>query len=129
MADHGDIQKHIRLYFMIGAALLVLTVVTVGVSYIHLPIAGAVVVAMVVALTKGGLVASIFMHLNHEVPVIYRVLALTAAFFFMVMALPVSWNSDEVTVASIWDQEIPETRKGDPYGHHGDDHGDDHGGH
>ena len=69
-----DIKKSVKTYFMIFGALMVLTIITVGVSYVHLPVAAAVTVALVVATIKGSLVALYFMHLLHERKVIYWVL-------------------------------------------------------
>ena len=48
---------------MVFGALMVLTIITVGVSYVHLPVAAAVTVALIVATIKGSLVALYFMHL------------------------------------------------------------------
>ena len=64
-------------------------VVTVAVSYLHLPVAMAVAVALLVATVKGSLVACYFMHLISEKKLIYAVLALTIVFFVVLMALPV----------------------------------------
>ena len=46
-----DVRDHIKLYYKIAAALLVLTVVTVGVSYIDFSVPLAIVVALVIAAT------------------------------------------------------------------------------
>ena len=59
-----DVRSHVKTYFMIFGALMVLTIVTVGVSYLHLPVAMAILVALVVATIKGSLVALYFMHLK-----------------------------------------------------------------
>jgi caa(3)-type oxidase subunit IV len=45
-------------------------------------------VALLVATVKGGLVACYFMHLISEKKLILAVLALTAAFFVVLLALP-----------------------------------------
>ena len=97
MSDHvsaaghhaADIDKHVRVYILVFVALMVLTVVTVAVSYLHLPVAMAVTVALLVATVKGSLVACYFMHLISEKKLIYAVLALTIVFFVVLMALPV----------------------------------------
>src|SRR6476620_10604294 len=87
--DHAvDIDKHVRIYITVFVALMVLTIVTVAISYLHLPIAMAVTVALLVAIVKGSLVACYFMHLISEKKLIYAVLALTAAFFVAPLALP-----------------------------------------
>ena len=68
---------------------MVLTIVTVAISYLHLPVHLAVTVALIVATIKGGLVACYFMHLISEKKLIYAVLILTVAFFIPLMTLPV----------------------------------------
>ena len=89
-SDHAaDIDKHVRVYITVFAALMVLTIVTVAVSRFHLPVPIAVTVALLVAIIKGSLVACYFMHLISEKKVIYAVLALTAFFFVALLALPV----------------------------------------
>jgi cytochrome c oxidase subunit 4 len=98
LADHGGhdhelghdnspeaIKKEIRKYFYVFFSLAVLTAVTVWVSTFHLPIHTAVIIALVVAATKGSLVAAFFMHLISERKLIYAVLALTVFFFGMLM--------------------------------------------
>lgn len=75
-------------YLAIFAALLVLTGVTVGVASLHMGFAMAVLVAILVASIKGGLVASYFMHLIDENKWIYLVLIITAIFFAMLMIAP-----------------------------------------
>jgi len=92
-----DIRSHVKTYLMIFGALMVLTMVTVGVSYLHLPVAMAIAVALVVATIKGSLVALYFMHLNHERKLIYYVLALTAVFFIFMMFVPLFTNLDKIT--------------------------------
>ena len=89
-SDHAaDIDRHVRVYITVFVALMALTIITVAVSYLHLPLAFAVTVALLVATVKGSLVACYFMHLISEKKVIYAVLALTAFFFAALLALPV----------------------------------------
>jgi cytochrome c oxidase subunit 4 len=88
--DHAvDIDKHVRIYISVFVALMVLTIVTVTVSRFHLPVPIAVTVALIVATIKGSLVACYFMHLISEKKLIYAVLAVTAAFFLVLLAVPV----------------------------------------
>ena len=88
-SDHAaDIDKHVRVYITVFVALMVLTVITVAVSYVHLPLAMAVTVALLVATVKGSLVACYFMHLISEKKLIIAVLVLTAVFFLALLALP-----------------------------------------
>ncbi|HEX5032291.1 MAG TPA: cytochrome C oxidase subunit IV family protein [Candidatus Eisenbacteria bacterium] len=94
-SDHAvDIDKHVRVYIIVFVALMVLTVITVAISRLHLPVPLAVTVALIVAIVKGSLVACYFMHLISERKLIYAVLALTAAFFVALLALPVVTVSD-----------------------------------
>ena len=88
--DHAvDIDKHVRVYITVFVALMVLTIITVAISYLHLSVLPAVTIALFVAIVKGGLVAGYFMHLVSEKKLIYAVLALTIAFFVVLLALPV----------------------------------------
>jgi cytochrome c oxidase subunit 4 len=92
--DHAvDIDKHVRIYITVFVALMVLTIITVAISRVHLPVPIAVTVALLVAIVKGSLVACYFMHLISEKKLIYAVLGLTAAFFIALMALPVVTHS------------------------------------
>ena len=93
-----DISKHVKTYVMVFGALMVLTVVTVAVSYLHLPVHQAIIVALFIATIKGSLVAMFFMHLNHERRMIYWVLALTVVFFAVLMLVPLSTNLDKVVL-------------------------------
>ena len=93
--DHAaEIDKHVRVYITVFVTLMVLTIVTVAVSRYHLPVPIAVSVALLVATIKGSLVACYFMHLISEKKLIYAVLALTAFFFIVLLALPVLTHSD-----------------------------------
>jgi cytochrome c oxidase subunit 4 len=85
----ADIDKHVRIYITVFVALMVLTIVTVAISRFHLPVPVAITVALLVAVIKGSLVACYFMHLLSEKKLIYAVLAVTAAFFIVLLALPV----------------------------------------
>jgi len=92
--DPAEIDRHVRVYIMVFVALMVLTIVTVAVSRFHLSVPVAVAVALLVATVKGGLVACYFMHLISEKKLILAVLGLTAAFFVVLLALPVLTHSD-----------------------------------
>src|SRR4029453_9657693 len=65
-ADHGDIDKQVRIYLIVFLALMALTIVTVAISYWHLPTHLAITLALLVATIKGSLVACYFMHLISE---------------------------------------------------------------
>lgn len=98
MADHADIDKHVRTYIMVFVALMVLTVITVAVSYLDLSTGPAVALALLVALVKGSLVACYFMHLISEKKLIYTVLIFTVIFFIAVLLGPVLTNMDEISL-------------------------------
>jgi len=83
-----DIKKHVKIYIMVFAALMVLTVVTVGVAYLALTVPLAITVALIIATVKGSLVASYFMHLVSEKSAIYWTLLVTAACFLVLMFVP-----------------------------------------
>ncbi len=122
MADHAhahsseEFRKHIRTYWFVFGALLVLTVVTVGVSRLDLSPAMAVVVALAVAMVKGSLVALFFMHLIDEKKLIYATLTLTAFFFGVCMLVPLMTDRDSVG----------ETHRAPPAAAHGSAHGGGH---
>jgi cytochrome c oxidase subunit IV len=87
--DHAaDIDRHVRVYITVFVALMALTIITVAISYLHLPLVMAVTAALLVATIKGSLVACYFMHLISEKKLIYAVLALTAVFFVALLVLP-----------------------------------------
>ena len=92
--DPAEIDRHVRVYITVFVALLVLTIITVAVSRLHLSVPIAVTVALLVATIKGSLVACYFMHLISEKKVIYAVLTLTAAFFVVLLLLPLLTVSD-----------------------------------
>jgi caa(3)-type oxidase subunit IV len=78
---HEDLQQHVKKYVKIGIILGVFTIITVALSYWELPTHGLnIVVGMIVAAFKAALVGLIFMHLNHERSLIYKVLLFTLVF-------------------------------------------------
>ena len=91
MSDHSSpeqLKKDIRVYLTIFGALLVGTVLTVGMYYVHIAsVALTITIALIIASVKSFLVAGYFMHLISEKKVIYATLAVTAFFFVSLMAL------------------------------------------
>jgi cytochrome c oxidase subunit 4 len=83
-----QIKRETRGYVLVFVALMALTVITVGISYLHLPTLPAVALALLVAIVKGSLVACYFMHLLSEKRAIYAVLVLTVVFFLVLMLMP-----------------------------------------
>jgi cytochrome c oxidase subunit 3 len=81
--DHDEAGHHIDplwLYLAIFGALIVLTVVTIGASYVDFGQANTVI-AVLIASTKASLVAVFFMHLRHDKP--FHSLVLVSALFFL----------------------------------------------
>ena len=85
-----EIRSEVRRYWLVGLALLLLTIITVAVSYLHLSPPFAIGLALVIAGLKGGLVAGVFMHLISERQAVYALLALTFVFFVVLMLGPLS---------------------------------------
>jgi cytochrome c oxidase subunit 4 len=89
-AAHGH-EDHVHvmplpMYFGVFAALLVLTVVTVGVSVIGLPPFLSIVVAIAVATVKATLVVLYFMHLRYE-NLFYSFIFVSSLFFVLLFFL------------------------------------------
>ncbi len=97
-SDAQSVQKQVRVYLMVFAALAVLTIVTVLASYLDVAIGPAVAIALAIAAVKGSLVALFFMHLSHEKRAIYWVLLLTAVFFLALMVLPIGTASNTTAI-------------------------------
>ena len=101
-ASAEEVKKHVKTYWGVFGALLVLTAITVAVGYYHLPIHYAIIVCLVIALTKGTLVGGYFMHLFGEKKIILWCLALTVFFFFLVLLLPVITVQEDAVTGSMW---------------------------
>lgn len=81
--DDGRVHVHIataRFYWGIFGALVVLTLLTVKVSYYDFGSAN-ILIALLIATMKAGLVATFFMHLRHDS--LFNTLAFLAAFLFL----------------------------------------------
>ncbi len=89
-------KKHIQVCVGVFVALLVLTVITVGISFVHFGKAGNITIALVIATLKASLVAAYFMHLNSEKSAIYRILIFTGVFFMGLMFLTLWTFGDAV---------------------------------
>lgn len=86
MADTPEeIHKHLRAYWKVGIALLICTALTVIVA----ELTPSITIGLGIASFKAGLVAMIFMHLNAEKPLIYKILAYTVFFFLGLMFLTI----------------------------------------
>jgi len=86
MADSPEeIQKHVKSYAIVGILLIICTFLTVGVAWIT----PSITIGLAIACFKAGLVAFIFMHLNHEKSIIYKILIFTFFFFVGLMFLTI----------------------------------------
>jgi len=95
-SDPAAIKKSVRTYFMVGAALFAGTVITVIVNQVHLVVPLAITVALIIAVTKGSMVAAVFMHLSREKKWIYGALVLTVIGFLVLMAVPMFTVMDSI---------------------------------
>jgi cytochrome c oxidase subunit IV len=95
-SDPAEVRKTVRTYLTVGALLFVGTAVTVAVNRVHLVVPLAITVALMIAIIKGSMVASIFMHLSYEKKWIYGALLLTVAFFIVLMVVPLLTISDTI---------------------------------
>ena len=105
MADNiEEIQKSVKKYIIIGITLIIFTGITVWLSYVELPTHSLnILVGMIVATFKASLVALIFMHLNHEKPLIYKVLAFTTVFAIVLFALFLFSKADPLVFDGLYD--------------------------
>jgi len=99
-SDAEHVKKSVRTYFMIGAALFMFTGITVAVNQVHLAVPFAITVALLIAVTKGSMVASVFMHLSNEKRWIYGALLLTIVFFVVLIFVPLFTVSDTIGTLS-----------------------------
>ena len=96
MSSH-NLEHHKSVYLKVLLALSVLTVITVGASYIDFgSVTIALVVGLAIAFFKGFLVAGNFMHLFNEVKPIYWILMLTVVFFLVLFFIPTLWDANLV---------------------------------
>jgi len=91
-----DIDKHVRTYIVVFVSLMALTLVTVAVAFIEMPVWMAIAVALFIASVKGSLVACYFMHLISEKKLILVTLIFTVFFFAGLLLLPVFTNMDAI---------------------------------
>ena len=104
MSDpHNNLASNKNLhYVLIGALLLVLTVVTVWTSTFSFSIGVSVGIALIIATVKGSLVASYFMHLITENKLILIILFFTVIFFIALIFLPLSDTMNTVGSPNVY---------------------------
>ena len=91
-ADDGAVHSHVssvQFYVGIFLALVCLTVLTVKVSYYDFGPAN-IVIAMLIATMKAGLVATFFMHLAHDK--LFNTLAFISAFLFLSVFIMLTYD-------------------------------------
>ena len=92
-----ELDRHVRACIGIFVALLGLTLITVAVSYLELSVPATISVALCIALVKGSMVVSFFMHLISEKKLVVWSLMLTVIFFLLLMVLPIATDQDIIT--------------------------------
>ncbi len=94
----AEAKKHMRTYAIVGVALIIGTILTVWASFINFGSREInIVAALLIASTKGFLVAGFFMHLISEKKLIYSLLGCTVFFFAALMYLTVlSMQKDSI---------------------------------
>ena len=108
----NDMNHHIKVYRNVFIALMVLTGLTVGASYIRFEemfpnaLWVGLFVGLLIAFVKAYLVAANFMHLNSEREMIYWTLILTIAFLILLLFIPILWDLNNMSNHSpylLWD--------------------------
>lgn len=109
--DAHDVSKSVKKYMLVFGALLIGTIVTVLASYVDLGSSTAnIVVALIIATVKAGLVAGYFMHLLDERKLIYSVLGATVFFFIGLMYLTL-WSLEPESLIHIKQMDNPTVMK------------------
>jgi|GEM_PF-716226 len=88
MPDVQDIQKEVRKYLFVFAALLCLTLVNAAAHYLHLGTTKTIVLTLFIAVIQASLAAGFFLHLFSEKKLIYGILALTVFLVVMTFTIP-----------------------------------------
>jgi caa(3)-type oxidase subunit IV len=96
MHGEAEVRKSIRSYMIVFGSLMVLTIITVAAASLQVGVAMGVVIALAIASVKASMVAGVFMHLAHEKMWIYGSLILTAAFFLVLILIPLFAGLDHI---------------------------------
>ncbi len=95
--DAAHVNAHIKKYLMVGLMLIILTGVTVWLSYVNFGSRhNNFIIAMIVATFKAGTVAAIFMHLKEEKITIWRFLIFTCIFVLGLFFLTLLHEEDPI---------------------------------
>jgi caa(3)-type oxidase subunit IV len=93
-----EVAKHIGLYLKIGALLLVFTAITVFLSYVDFGShSNNMIIGLGVATFKTCLVVLIFMHMNHERPLIYKFMLFAIVLVGVLFSLFIYAHDDPLT--------------------------------
>jgi cytochrome c oxidase subunit 4 len=90
--DDGRVHAHVstaQFYWGIFGALVMLTILTVKVSYYDFGSLN-IIVALLIATMKAGLVATFFMHLRHDS--LFNTLAFLSAFLFLAIFILLTYD-------------------------------------
>jgi len=112
MADSPEeILKHLRIYKIVGIILVVGTLITVAVAKIPWLDFGApgvsapdIVLGLTIASVKTSFVMLIFMHLNNEKPLIYKILLFTIVFAIGLFFLSYLHYLDPAVFEGMWNK-------------------------
>lgn len=96
MNSTPNIQKQVKSYIVILVGLIVLTLVSVGISQMDMRVGTRVFVALVIAGVQAFISLAYLMHLNWERRFIYVILAFTVFFFLGLIFLPTLTHLDQV---------------------------------
>ena len=77
----------LRLYAFVLVALIVLTFLTVGVSFIALPAAWHEAIGLLIALVKASLVVLFFMHVVHSPKLTWLIVAVSIVWLLIMVSL------------------------------------------
>ena len=92
------IRDSVKTYINVFVALLVLTFITVAVSYLEISFIEAFFLAVTIATVKGSLVLGFFMHLITEKQAIIWILVSTLIAFMILMFLPLVSMTDHTNI-------------------------------
>jgi len=104
--DHAPAVEHkphvlpVRIYVLVWGGLIVLTWITVAVSYFHFGFLN-IAIAMAIATAKAALVTLFFMHLKYDEKFNQVLFAGTLVFFFVFIMLTLSDNAERGRVDPI----------------------------
>ncbi len=96
-----EVAKQIKKILGVGALLLFFTAVTVGLSYVDFGSQSKnIAIGLALATFKTSLVVLIFMHMNHERPLIYKFMLFTMLLLSVMFTLFVVAHGDPLTIKS-----------------------------